>query len=61
LFGARTLAMATSAWTGGYLSRHLGLRGLYALGGGVVIVALIVMYWRGSARKVTTDEPSSVE
>jgi len=43
LFGARTLALATSAWAGGYLERFLGLRGLFIAGGVAVLVALVVL------------------
>jgi MFS transporter, DHA1 family, multidrug resistance protein len=43
LFGARTLAMATSAWVGGYLERHLGLPGLFLAGAAAVLCALLVL------------------
>lgn len=43
LFGARTLAMATSAWVGGYLEPFFGLRGLYIAGGSAVLIGLLFL------------------
>ncbi|MCA8981956.1 MAG: MFS transporter [Planctomycetes bacterium] len=57
LFGARTLAMATSAWAGGYLERHLGLRGLFVAGGGAVLLALIFL--RPRRRDRAPEDPAS--
>ena len=50
LFGARTLAMATSAWVGGYLARFLGVDGLFGLGALVILATLAVLVRRQGPR-----------
>lgn len=40
VFSARTLALSTSAVAGGWLSRYLGIRGLFLAGAALVLLAL---------------------
>ena len=39
VFSARTLAISISAMSGGYMSRFVGIRGLFLLGGGLVLLS----------------------
>jgi len=41
VFSARTLAIALSAMVGGGLSQLVGIRGLFAIGGLVLVVVLL--------------------
>jgi DHA1 family multidrug resistance protein-like MFS transporter len=41
VFSARTLALSTSAMAGGYLSRFVGIRGLFLCGAALVALSLI--------------------
>ena len=41
IFGAAPLAIALSSMAGGFLSRYLGLRGLFLLGAVVLVVSLL--------------------
>ncbi len=65
LFGARTLAMATSAWAGGYLARFVGVSGLFAVGGVGILLTLAVLLRRwgggssgGSGRAGDAERPA---
>lgn len=46
VFGVRTLAIALSAMLGGWMSRFIGIRGLFVVGG---IVVIVTAWWMKSA------------
>jgi MFS transporter, DHA1 family, multidrug resistance protein len=43
VFGVRTLAIAVSAMLGGWLSRYIGIRGLFLAGGAIVVWSALAM------------------
>jgi DHA1 family multidrug resistance protein-like MFS transporter len=51
LFSARTLAVALSAMAGGYASRWIGIRGLFVIGGLLVLAALLGLRWRARVQR----------
>ena len=59
VFSARTLAISLSSMGGGALAALVGVRGLFFLGAGVVLVALLVLSFWGDARGEREAEPAA--